>query len=256
MVTAKLIGGLGNNLFQIATTYSLCLDNNVNMLYDIHNVTTVHKNIKTYTNNILRNIKFIETHIPTKKTHNELNFHYDKIEYTESLKLSGYFQSEKYFKHNREKILDLFSIDDHSLKYINEKYGDLFKYKTCSLHVRRGDYLNYPGIHPICTLDYYQKALEKIGTNSLYLIFSDDINWCKQVFKGSGLIFIENEMDFIELWMMSLCNNNIIANSSFSWWGAWLNKNENKTVIAPETWFGPTVTHNTKDLYCDNWIII
>jgi hypothetical protein len=193
MVTAKIIGGLGNNLFQIATTYSLCLDNDVNMLYDINNVVSVHKGIKTYTNNILRNVPLVTTNIPVKKVYKELNFHYDKIEYTGNLMLSGYFQSEKYFKHNRKKILELFSIDDDSLKYINEKYGELLKHKTCSLHVRRGDYLSYPDIHPICTLGYYQKAIEKIGTDSLYLIFSDDINWCKQVFKGSGHIFIENE---------------------------------------------------------------
>ena len=89
-----------------------------------------------------------------------------------------------------------------------------------------------------------------------FLIFSDDIVWCKNNFVGDKFIFIEGEEDYIDLWLMSLCNHNIIANSSFSWWGAWLNKNNNKTVIAPKNWFGPNKKLDPTDLYCKDWLVI
>ena len=89
-----------------------------------------------------------------------------------------------------------------------------------------------------------------------FIIFSDDIKWCKNNFIGDKFTFIEGEKDYIDLWLMSLCNHNIIANSSFSWWGAWLNQNPNKKVIAPINWFGPEKKLNPKDIYCKNWIKI
>jgi hypothetical protein len=95
-------------------------------------------------------------------------------------------------------------------------------------------------------------------SNKTIILFSNDIDWCKKnlILDGKELIYIENNFDYIDLWMMSLCENNIIANSSFSWWGAWLNKNNNKIVVAPKKWFGNALQHNTKDLYPEKWIVI
>ena len=90
----------------------------------------------------------------------------------------------------------------------------------------------------------------------LFVVFSDDIKWCKEHIKPSNVIYIENEKDYIELYLMSICNNNIVSNSSFSWWGAWLNKNEDKKVIGPLKWFGTAITHNTDDVLPNNWIKI
>ena len=89
-----------------------------------------------------------------------------------------------------------------------------------------------------------------------YLIFSNDIEWCKKNFIGNQFIFIEGEKDYIDLWLMSLCKNNIIANSSFSWWGAWLNTNSDKKVITPKNWFGPAINHSTQDLIPEKWFMI
>jgi 5'(3')-deoxyribonucleotidase len=100
--------------------------------------------------------------------------------------------------------------------------------------------------------------MKEMPKNSIFLIFSDDIEWCKENFPNISdkFIFIEGNKDYEDLYIMSKCKNNIISNSTFSWWGAWLNQNENKKVVAPLKWFGSSINHNTKDLYCDGWIKI
>ena len=223
---------------------------------DSTNVIKVHNHLDTYKTNILRNVNYGHTTVTTH--YNEPYFHYSGIPYTDGLKISGYFQSEKYFHHNREKILDLFSVDDTSKIYLEEKYGNILKNtNTCSIHIRRGDYIGLSHIHPPCELDYYLEAVEQMPVGTVFLIFSDDLDWCKQNLNFSDLIhFVEGNPDYIDMWLMSLCSNNITANSSFSWWGAWLNQNPNKKVIVPKRWFGPSVQHNTQDIIPETWITI
>jgi len=252
MVTTSLGGGLGNYLFQIASAYSLALDNGDECVFDMDNSVKVHKHISTYENNILRNIKF--NNFDVKNEYNEPYFHYNKIPYLENIRLNGYFQSEKYFNHNRDKILDLFSISEECNKYIQDKYGEILKEDTCSIHVRRGDYLNLQNFHPLCELDYYEKAIKQFPVNTKFLVFSDDIDWCKKSFKDNNFIFIEGNKDYIDMWVMSLCKDNIICNSTFSWWSAYLNKNKNKKVVAPNKWFGDLLNHDTKDLIPESWV--
>jgi hypothetical protein len=104
-------------------------------------------------------------------------------------------------------------------------------------------------------MKYYQEAMKHFDDDTLFVVFSDDIDWCKSVFKGDNFIFITNEQDYVDLYLMSLCKNNIIANSSFSWWGSWLNKNEGKKVIAPSKWFGRAYSDwDTNDIYTKNMI--
>lgn len=253
MITSNLIGGLGNYMFQIASSYSLSLDKGVDNIFNINDNLKVHNHITTYVNNILRKVNFVESDLQIQNYYNEPFFHHQEIKYTPNLKLNGYFQSEKYFIHNKEKILELYCIDDFSKKEIEKKYGEILNKNTCSLHVRRGDYLGLINHHPPCSLSYYNQAINEFSNDTIFLVFSDDINWCKEVFTGDNFIFIENNKDYIDLWLMSLCKNNIIANSSFSWWGAWLNKNENKKVVAPSKWFGNAISHNTNDLIPSEW---
>ena len=251
MLTCNLIGGLGNKMFQIATTYSLSLDNNDESVFEITQFSNAHQPINSYTENIFRFVKFGITNC--NKTYQEPFFHYSEIPYTTNLKLYGYFQSEKYFLHNREQILDLYAIDEKSKEEIYKKYGKFLKEKTCSIHIRRGDYLGLPEHHPICSIEYYNQAISNFDKETIFLVFSNDIEWCKKNFKGPQFIFIEGEKDYIDLWLMSLCENNIIANSSFSWWAAWLNTNPNKIVITPKNWFGKAINHNTQDLIPNEW---
>ena len=125
-----------------------------------------------------------------------------------------------------------------------------------SIHVRRGDYVKHPNHHPVQTIEYYNKSVEMVGKDTTIVVFSDDIEWCKKNFNIDNIIYIEDEKDYIELYLMSLCDNNIISNSSFSWWGAWLNTNENKKVIAPNKWFGSAINENTNDIIPKGWIKI
>lgn len=258
-VSTATMGGLGNTLFQIATGLSISLRDNLNFLVNSSNHHGAHFGIGKYTNNILKNVKFSDMGSSFKK-HVEVGFRYNEIpKVLENIELVGYFQSEKYFVEHRNEILDFFSPTSKILEKIENNYKNILNNNTTtSLHVRRGDYLSLPNHHPVLPTDYYEESVSKFDSNQMFLIFSDDINWCKDNFEFiSNKIFVDNLEDYEELYLMSMCNNNIIANSSFSWWGSWLNKNEDKTVVAPKKWFGPAYTSlDTTDLYINNWIKI
>lgn len=230
-------GRLGNCLFQIATTISHAIDNNDSYLFppwDQEQNFNLHGCFST-------NISYQRNYI-------EPFFHYQKISYTSNTNLSGYFQSHKYFREDFVKKL---------LTPTIAKEISLIK-DTCAIHVRRGDYVtNFPNHHPALSISYYQKA-QQLALSRFYLIFSDDISWCKQNFQGPQYSFSENNLPHADLAIMSKCENGVImANSSFSWWGAYLNNSPQKKIIAPNSWFGPALRqHNTKDLYMEDWIRI
>lgn len=256
IVSTRLMGGLGNMMFQIATSYSISLRDSKEMICDTRDMQIPHKPYTFYADNIFRNIKF-SNNLTNLNHMGEGGFHYTPVPKTEgNTKLIGHFQSEKYFITHRDKILELYNIDDKTKTYLLEKYRDIVNEDTCSIHVRRGDYLGLPTHHPIQPIEYYLKSIKLIGEDKHYLIFSDDIKWCEENFSFlNNKTFISGNQDYEDLYLMSMCKNNIIANSTFSWWGAWLNKNENKQVIIPSKWFGISNSHlNTNDLYCDKWI--
>ena len=125
-----------------------------------------------------------------------------------------------------------------------------------ALHVRRGDYVKNSANHPPCSLEYYQKGLEQFDSDRNVIVFSDDPEWCNENFTDDRFLISENTDNRVDLCLMSLCNDFIIANSTFSWWGAWLSTNKNKKVIAPIQWFGTegyTKDHDTKDVVPDGW---
>lgn len=258
-VTTKLQGGIGNMLFQIAAAYSYSKKNNKELSLSKDNAFIVHKNIEHYKDNILKNIEF-SNFIKPQFQHNENGFHYQEIpNYNSDVLLFGYFQSEKYFKDYEDDIRDLFMSYEIELKDEIKKLLD--NENACSIHVRRGDYLKSPNHHPTQDMNYYMKAIKKMPKDSVFLIFSDDIDWCKKNFPDlpEKFKFIEGNKDYEDLYIMSKCKNNIIANSTFSWWGAWLNRNEDKIVVAPseDKWFGPAYYgYDTRDLYCEGWIRI
>jgi hypothetical protein len=256
MVSCYLQGGLGNYMFQIAASYSLAKDNECEAIFSDKNYFKAQKNLNTYKDNIFRKIKF-KNNLQYDIVYNEPSFGYNEIKYKDGIYLIGYFQSEKYFKHNRKDILELFKPSKDDLDTINEKYGHLLNEKNCSLHVRRGDYLKIQYHHPVCGKDYYTNAMAAMPDGTTFLVFSDDMEWCKENFIGDQFIFVEGENDVTDLWIMSYCKHNIIANSSFSWWGAWLNGYKHKIVVAPLKWFGPAKGDiKTDDIYAENWIRI
>lgn len=163
------------------------------------------------------------------------------------LNIHGYLQDYKYFDNSVDYIRWLFSTEDKQ----EQK-------NICSIHVRRGDYINLPNHHPCCSMNYYNKSINFIKEKHKpvrFKIFSDDINWCKQNFHGVEFEFVEGNDEVTDMLMMSECEHNIIANSSFSWWGAYLNNNPNKTVIKPKQWFGKALNDlNTDGYKLPDWI--
>ena len=127
-----------------------------------------------------------------------------------------------------------------------------------SIHLRKGDYAGLQQFHPVMDADYYFNAMTHfMDGNYCFLVFSDDIEYAKELFGDQeNIVYMEGNEPDVDMCMMSMCHHNVIANSSFSWWGAWLNKKEN-IVISPEKWFGPTLhSYITDDLYPENWVII
>jgi hypothetical protein len=258
-------GGIGNVMFKLAAAISLALDNNIDYIFSNEFIrpadrvaTNGYDDYRVYYSNILRNIQFINNLTTNYKIFNQSGFHFEPIPYMcgDNLLLMGHYQSEKYFEKNKRYICDLFKPTNEIKQLILSKYLDVTN--LVSIHVRRGDYLQYPNHHPQQTSEYYQTAAEQIGIDREYIIFSDDLDGCVDMFNFlPNKQFFTTNIDWLDLYMMSLCSDNIICNSSFSWWAAYLNESDNKQVIAPSRWFGSAYSdYNTSDLFPQDWIIL
>jgi len=270
MIYCYLKGGLGNMMFQIVATKSIASDMGVDCSFpNLYNLINYLNSEKTHNPNLnhghdylkyLTLFKNLNTESPrTNLPLFNFPFEYKEIELPkDNFIIDGFFQTEKYFSHNREKILEWCEITQETYDEIRKKYQFIFDKKITSIHVRRGDYIKFSNHHYVQTLDYFYKAMDYLKNETdMFVIFSDDLDWCKKNFVGSNLFFVENEKDYIEMYMMSLCKNNIISNSSFSWWAAWLNNNEEKKVVGPSNWFGPNLSNVIdKDIIPSNWIKI
>tara|TARA_R110002096_G_scaffold78683_1_gene185109 strand:+ start:4828 stop:5601 length:774 start_codon:yes stop_codon:yes gene_type:complete len=254
MITSYLQGGLGNQLFQISAAISLALDMGTEPVFDIknHDLPKQGRRCDKYLETIFRNIKF-SSNLSIKQVYHEPHFHYKKIDPAPNMCLVGYFQSEKYFQKHADYIREAFSIDGKTEEVINKKYGSILKNAPVAVHVRRGDYLQLIDAHPPCSVEYYEKAMASFPDGTTFLMFSDDISWCKENFLRDNVVFIEKNEDIIDFYLIYMCNDVILSNSSFSWWAAWLNNNENKRIIAPRRWFGKAMAHNTRDLIPNQW---
>ena len=257
MIYSYLEGRLGNILFEIAAGASLAKKMNVpfkaltcypDILPDNN---TIPEYVKAYQKSILRKIDFLDENPKNPKVSEEPSFDYQPLPFEKDILLKGFFQSEKYF--DEEYVRDLFGMDAETAFYIQQKYGHLLKLNPVSVQLRRGDYLNIQYKHPVCQMSYYRKAMSAFAPDTFFIILSDDIDWCKKHFKGKQFFFVEEESPLIDLYLQSLCKHNIISNSSFGWWGAWLNTNPQKRVIYPTPWFSPRIKLNTKDLCPETW---
>ncbi len=237
MISFKQLGSmgrLGNQLFQIATTIALAERNNDKYIFPNWEYSKYFNLYDCFSDNI-----------NTSSTYLEPRFEYSPIPYKPNLNIQGFFQSDKYFIDHQDLIQQL----------LTPRIGFGINYDCTSIHIRRGDYLQLNQEYVQLNIDYYKRGMEITDTKN-YIIFSDDIAWCKDNFKGKNIIFSEGKSPVEDLALMLSCEKNIIANSSFSWWGAYLNKNPSKIVIAPQRWFGPKLSHNIKDLLPEAWIKI
>lgn len=254
-------GRLGNQLFQYAFLYKIYKLTNREIYFpkDVNLIPEYGLNyfpkIKFY--NIKENVIF--HNLPEK------DFSYDKYllnniskNNTKIININGFYQSPLYFNDIRNEIIDIFSFQKDIYETAKNWYQSLNDEIIISMHVRRGDYIKYKNYHFILPDTYYYnciKYLEAKFSDFTILIFSDDINWCKSNFKfKQKVVFSENNNFITDLILMSLCDHNIIANSSFSWWGAYLNKKDN-LILCPNKWFGK-LGPKKHDLYLDDWIII
>jgi hypothetical protein len=258
MIISKLQGGLANQIFQWAIARNLSIEYNKPFYLDL-NFYNNQINV-TKRNFSLNKFKKIHFNIYNNLDENvfsrlEDNFYYKEIICDENTNyyLDGYWQSEKYFKKNQKIIREDLSIDEKQKTEILLKYPQLLL-NTISLHIRRTDYVSSNGFHPLCTISYYQNAINIINNYDYIFVFSDDINWCKLNLNFPNMIFVENQGEIDDLYMMSLCKNNIISNSSFSWWGAWLNENGDKKIFYPRKWFGEFTNINTLDICPNDWV--
>lgn len=289
MIIVQLIGGLGNQMFQYAMARRSAILKETDLKFDIScfkyyedrkydlgcfNIAgdfasdkEIYRLKGPEDKKIPRKIfKIINKIKPYHKRSYIMERHYcfdpDILKISNNVYLEGYWQSEKYFKEIENIIRSEFKIK-HRPDPANKELGSLISGShSVSIHIRRGDYIADPDInkvHGTCSLEYYNAAIEKIAKiikDPHFFIFSDDTVWAENnlkidypttLIKGNS-----GNKDYEDMRLMSFCRHNIIANSSFSWWGAWLGENPDKIVIAPKKWFNDQ-SINTGDLLPRSW---
>ncbi len=260
MINMTVMGGLGNQLFQWACARNLQEKYGHSVQYDLSFYNGQDKRrpqLSEFKNLVFSNVEENYTlgQVSVGDSFSYANFsRYDLSQTQRRYSLQGYWQSEKYFEENADVIRNNLEIDPRIEYHINDNYPFISKEKTASIHVRRTDYVTSNGYHPVQPISYYQEALSHIEYDKL-IVFSDDVQWCRGNLFFDDMVFAEGNTDIEDLYLMSTCDNNIIANSSFSWWAAWLNKNENKKVIAPSNWFGLGAP-SSQDIIPEDWITI
>ncbi len=174
--------------------------------------------------------------------------------------LYGYFESYHYFKNVEEELRSQFTFVPTVLEEAQKFHRDYEINNPVALNIRRGkDFIRVQDFHPPCSEAYYKEAIERLGKERQYVVITDDMEWCREVFKGDNYIFndlvppglIKGHFDMA---VGALCNDFIISNSTFSWWMAYLGKSETKRVYAPDPWFGPALKHIDTEGYYPEWV--
>lgn len=290
MIIIKISGGLGNQLFQYSFGRFLSLKLNTELKLDIqtnYNYAGFTKrylglnhfniNAKIATLEEIRNCKLFENEFLSRIERKSLqkfpflnrryvvqnlySINSYRQEYVDNCYYDGYWQSESFFKPGESVIKKDLEFKLQLNKNIVTSLEKIDSRESVSLHIRRGDYLTRKAHRKLfakCSIEYYKQAIEFFNSKSNhfhYFVFSDEIEWAKDNFEGSQFSFIDSNLNFpeIDLFLMSRCKNNIIANSSFSWWGAWLNKNSDKIVIAPHQWYNGKLNKIINQLIPSEW---
>jgi len=284
--TCNLVGGLGNQLFQIFTTIAYAKRNNINFHFKPDKVLTTGRHRPTYWKTFLSGL---ESHLlPIQETNEIMTyyepwFHYKQIpaplpplklnKFT-TIILSGYFQTEEYFLEYRSEILKMIDFDRIQLEIKSEFFPPASsspENNITSIHFRLGDYLKTPDYHPIMTTEYYSTALNLLCSvlgcepSTIFFFCEEESNLhVNEIITILGKSYPnikwikvdDNISDWKQMVIMSCCDHHIIANSSFSWWGAWLNPSVSKNVYYPMKWFGKAFQGITDDLIPKNgnWI--
>jgi len=254
-------GLLANQMFQVAATVGVARRNGLDFVFPPWEPAR----------RLLHRLPQVRKLPPDLPEIRERDFAYRDIRVERSATLLGYFQSEKYFADCRSEILRLFAPQPELVADLLRRFAAALGRPHCSLHVRRGDYVGSPYWADLAASDYYQRAMARFDPDTGFLVFSDDINWCRGRFPGDRCELVDGLGAWESLVLMSLCRGHIIANSSFSWWGAWLDPDPGAMVIAPRAWFaGPYADpdipfspgpphrgfHDTRDVVPERWLRI
>ncbi|WP_081211253.1 alpha-1,2-fucosyltransferase [Salegentibacter sediminis] len=293
IILIKLNGGLGNQMFQYALGRLIALKHEAEILldkelFDLTEIKPGHTP-REYELEIFgldhasaskEDINYFEQLTVIHKIRRELNLNYPKMCFEKDFRfdakieravpplyLRGFFQTYKYYSGYEEIVREFFKFPNNKLDPENRKtLAEIKGTKSVAVHIRRGDYVKdniTNKVHGVCGLEYYQKAIEKMkemDNEMVFYFFSDDMDWVKTKFgslEGEKKFITKNDGDnsWKDMMLMSSCDHNIIANSSFSWWAAWLNTNKSKMVIAPKRWFkDPDKEQFTSDLIPKEWI--
>jgi hypothetical protein len=251
----KLSAGLCNQLFMIATAYAHAKRNGYTLRLS---------NTSRYWDTILHGCKkWIGDFDSTGRIWREPRFSHTPIP-PDARGLVGYFQSSKYFADVSGEIRHLFVPPEYIVASTQENHADILttdlRDRSVVVHIRRGDYImgDNKTRHGILDERYYRRAIDaarsKIGADVPLLVFSDDLPWCRAQSWLEGATFVDEPIDYRALWLMSQYRHFILANSTFSWWAAWLSGDQNGKVWAPDRWFGPTGPPDWKDIYEPGWI--
>lgn len=286
MIITRLNGGLGNQMFQYAAGRALALRHGVELGLDLR-VYEGPSQFDFALNHFAIKAKILDrTELPPSRKSNKIRyliwrsglirpyftdqkcdgFNQSFCNTRDDSYLRGYWQSERFFMEVADTIAEDFHITTAPTPENAQMATRIQNADAVSLHIRRGDYISDPmanATHGTCSLEYYERALEHLTENGRKVteafIFSDDPTWAHENMRISlprTIVDInDSENQYEDLRLMSLCKHNIIANSSFSWWGAWLNRTPHKTVIAPKEWFRDKSKENP-DLYPPGWFKI
>lgn len=267
MVIIRLSGGLGNQMFEYALYLSMKARGKTVKIDDISDYQASDRRprqlcvfdasyekasreeVIELTDSSMDLFSRIRRKITGRKdlSYREKDMEYDSLVFEKDpVYLTGNFQSEAYFADIKDKVRNSFLFKNISVPEVYQKYQTAIdKTLSVSVHIRRGDYLDpsHQGIYEgICTCEYYEKAISFIQNRypeACFYLFTNDVEWTKKNLSGTGRTIVEGgseETGYLDMYLMSRCRHNIIANSSFSWWGAWLNTNPEKIVVAPSKW--------------------
>lgn len=275
MITCEFFGGLGNNLFQLATVYAIHkkygFELQIPSITERGNIASLGQEPNLELHKLFDN-DFIYNNTLSLPKYNHIdmdssmtNFRYTEFPIQDNTCYNGYFQSDKYFMDI--DISKEFKLKQENIDRILNHCGDIFSKKTISLHYRLGGdrvLSNMQHYHKNVSVDFYKKSLSLIGDynsdNYNILVFSDKMSVCKEILKDFPypLILVEDTDNVTDFTMMSMCNVNIVGNSTFSWWAAYMNQNEDKKIIVTESeWFGPGYSHfDLTDLFPKSWICL
>lgn len=260
LIYGGIMSRLGNQFFQVAAALSLGIDHHVPVYFPDF-IERPERDIQFNGQKVFFRLNFDKPGAITEIYNENKSLIFQPIPYKAGTKLVGYFQSEKFFAHNWDKIRPYFEPSIEVVKYLTAKYDDLISHPlTVSVHLRNyvGENASLSAIFETIDRDYYDKAINFFPEEALFVIFSDDIKYARKILEGLARphVFIEGNGYVEDFFLMSIMKHQIIANSSFSWWGAYLNNNPYKVVIAPRKWFNPKYHAKDKDIRPHQWIVL